>query len=172
MRRRVFHTSGVCASLPHLPLNPVRRLPPSDETPHSLPASTVPNQAPSIAEREHCDTIRTPAIARRLQNGWKACPLEDVSDDIVQFLVTEEATSTVSTGQWVISVLVNIAATSAMPILRTSGSNCVPRLDTETVPSHTPDFLQPAAKSRALTTWSASASILSLTAKAHGIFQI
>ena len=79
-------------------------------------AGAVPNQAPSIAEREHCDTIRAPAItpiqSQRLQNRWKACSLEGTSDNIVQFRMTGEATSTVSAGQWVVSILVNIAATS------------------------------------------------------------
>ena len=65
-------------------------------------AGAVPNQAPSIAEGEHCNTIRTPAItpiqSRRLQNKWKACSLEGSSDNIVQFRMTEGATSTVSAG--------------------------------------------------------------------------
>ena len=79
-------------------------------------AGAVPNQDPSIVEREHCDTIRTSAITPiqswRLQNRWKSCPLEGTSDNIVLYRMTGEATITVSTGQWVVSLLVNIAATS------------------------------------------------------------
>ena len=111
-------------ALAHLCL--ARRLTRLEGCPHqmkrlmSVHTGTVPNHGPTVVKQEPCDTIRMPALtpvqSRKLQNRRKACLLEGMSADIVLFRMTMEAFSTASTDQWVISLLVNIAATPTPPI--------------------------------------------------------
>ena len=105
-------------------------------------AGAVPNQAPSIAEREHYDSIRTPAItpiqSQRLQNRWKACSLEGTSDKH-RSVPNDGGSDQHCIDRTVVASFSSILqphlhrcpsqtlapSLKAMPILRTSGSNCV-----------------------------------------------